>query len=65
VLASKEALALISANGVTLGRGALVLHDVAGLVDLLQVAAALSLEGFAGNLSIIHPEPGTCSRSSG
>ena len=55
VLASKEALALISANGVTLGRGALVLHDVAGLVDLLQVAAALSLEGFAGNLSIIHP----------
>ena len=54
-LAAKEALALISSNGVTLGRGALVLHDVAELVDLLQVAAALSLEGFAGNLSIIHP----------
>ncbi|MGD0982622.1 MAG: aromatic amino acid ammonia-lyase [Acidimicrobiales bacterium] len=54
-LAPKEALALISANGVTLGRGALVLHDVADLVDLLQAAAALSLEGFAGNLSIIHP----------
>jgi histidine ammonia-lyase len=54
-LAPKEALALIGANGVTLGRGALVLHDVADLVDLLQVAAALSLEGFAGNLSIIHP----------
>jgi histidine ammonia-lyase len=55
VLAPKEALALISANGVTLGRGSLVLHDVTDLVDLLQVAAALSLEGFAGNLSIIHP----------
>jgi histidine ammonia-lyase len=55
VLAPKEALALISANGVTLGRGALVLHDVTDLVDLMQVAAALSLEGFAGNLSIIHP----------
>jgi histidine ammonia-lyase len=54
-LAPKEALALISANGVTLGRGSLVLHDVADLVDWLQVAAALSLEGFAGNLSIIHP----------
>jgi histidine ammonia-lyase len=54
-LAPKEALALISANGMTLGRGALVLHDAADLVDLLQVAAALSLEGFAGNLSIIHP----------
>ncbi len=54
-LAPKEALALISANGVTLGRGALVLNDVADLVDSLQMAAALSLEGFAGNLSIIHP----------
>ena len=54
-LAPKEALALISANGVTLGRGALVLHDVTDVVDLLQVAAALSLEGFAGNLSVIHP----------
>ena len=54
-LAPKEALALISANGVTLGRGALVLSDVADLVDSLQMAAALSLEGFAANLSIIHP----------
>lgn len=54
-LAAKEALALISANGVTLGRGSLVLHDVADLADWLEVAAAMSLEGFAGNLSIIHP----------
>ena len=54
-LAPKEALALISANGVTLGRGSLVLNDVADLADALQVASALSLEGFAGNLSIIHP----------
>ena len=54
-LAPKEALALISANGLTLGRGALVLNDVAELVDSLQIAAALSLEGFAGNLSVIHP----------
>lgn len=54
-LAPKEALGLISANGVTLGRGSLVLHDVADIVDWLQVSSALSLEGFAGNLSIIHP----------
>jgi histidine ammonia-lyase len=54
-LAPKEALALISANGVTLGRGSLVLNDVADLADALQLASALSLEGFAGNLSIIHP----------
>jgi histidine ammonia-lyase len=54
-LAPMVALALISANGVTLGRGALVVYDVTGLLDLLQVAAALSLEAFAGNLSIIHP----------
>jgi histidine ammonia-lyase len=54
-LAPKEALALISANGVSLGRGSLVLNDVADLADALEVAAALSLEGFAANLSIIHP----------
>ncbi len=54
-LAAKEALALISANGLTLGRGSLVLNDAADLVDSLQLAAALSLEGFAANLSIVHP----------
>jgi len=54
-LAAKEALALISANGLTLGRGSLVLNDVADLLDSLQLAAALSLEGFAANLSIVHP----------
>ncbi len=54
-LAAKEALALIAANGLTLGRGSLVLNDAADLLDSLQLAAALSLEGFAANLSIIHP----------
>jgi histidine ammonia-lyase len=54
-LAPKEALALVSANGVTLGHGSLVLVDAADLTDSLQIAAALSLEGFAGNLSMIHP----------
>jgi histidine ammonia-lyase len=54
-LAPKEALALISANGLTNGRGALVLHDISELFANLQVAAALSLEGFGANLSILHP----------
>ena len=57
-LAPKEALALVSANGVTLGHGSLVLVDAADLTDSLQIAAALSLEGFAGNLSMIHPAAG-------
>jgi histidine ammonia-lyase len=54
-LEPKEALALISANGVTMGRGSLVLIDAADLVESMQIAAALSFEAFAANLSIIHP----------
>ena len=55
-LKAKEGLALISANGVTMGHGSLVLADVAGLLDAFDVTAALSLEAFRGNLSTIHPE---------
>jgi histidine ammonia-lyase len=54
-LGPKEALGLISANGVTMGRGSLVLVDAADLVESMQIAAALSIEAFVGNLSIIHP----------
>jgi histidine ammonia-lyase len=54
-LAPKEALALISANGVTVGHGSLVLADAADLVDGFQIAGALALEGFCANLSPIHP----------
>ena len=38
-LAPKEALALISANGVTVGQGSLVLADAADLADGFQIAA--------------------------
>jgi histidine ammonia-lyase len=55
VLGPKEALGLISSNGVTLGRGSLVLIDLADLLDSMQIAAALSFEAFAANLSVIHP----------
>jgi histidine ammonia-lyase len=54
-LGPKEALGLISSNGVTMGRGSLVLVDAADLVDSMQIAAALSFEAFAANLSVIHP----------
>lgn len=54
-LAAREALALIASNGVTMGRGSLVLADIADLIESLQIAAALSFEAFAANLSIIHP----------
>ena len=54
-LGPKEALGLISANGVTIGRGSLVLVDAADLVESMQIAAALTFEAFAANLSVIHP----------
>lgn len=54
-LGPKEALGLISSNGVTMGRGSLVLVDAADLIESMQIAAALSFEAFAANLSIIHP----------
>ena len=54
-LGPKEALGLISANAVTVGRGSLVLVDAADLIESMQIAAALSFEAFAANLSVIHP----------
>ncbi len=54
-LGPKEALGLISSNGVTMGRGSLVLVDTADLIESMQIAAALSFEAFAANLSVIHP----------
>jgi histidine ammonia-lyase len=47
-------VALISANGVTMGRGSLVLIDAVDVVESMQIAAALSFEAFAANLSIVH-----------
>jgi histidine ammonia-lyase len=53
-LEAKEALALISSNGVTMGRGSLVLVDAADLAESMLIAAALDFEAFAANLSVIH-----------
>src|SRR5579862_9679294 len=53
-LEAKEALAMISSNGVTMGRGSLVLVDAADLAESMLIASALSFEAFAANLSVIH-----------
>ena len=64
-LATKDGIALISANAATVGHAALVLRDCADAMDALNVAAALSFEGFRANLSPLdpraqaaHPAPG-------
>jgi histidine ammonia-lyase len=54
-LAAKDGLALISANAVTVGHAALVLHDCAHVLDALNAAAALSFEAFRANLSPLDP----------
>jgi histidine ammonia-lyase len=54
-LAAGEALALINNNSFATGFAALAVSDAARLLESLEVAAALDLEAFAGNLSILHP----------
>ena len=54
-LAAKDGLALISSNAATVGYAALVVHDAAATLDALNVAAALSCEGFRANLGALDP----------
>ena len=54
-LQAKEALGMISANGITLGQGSLVLADLDDALYTFAISSALALEGYGGNLSIIHP----------
>jgi len=54
-LAAGEGLALISNNSFSTGTAALAVHDAGGLLRSLEVTAALACEGFAANLSILHP----------
>ncbi len=53
---AKEGLAIISANAYSIGKGILLLHDVRKLLETADLAAALSFEGFAANLSILEPD---------
>lgn len=50
-LEEKEGLALCSANAVSVGLGALVLHDLADLLELADATVALTFEAFRGNVS--------------
>jgi histidine ammonia-lyase len=54
-LAAKEAHALYNNNSFSTGMAALAVHDAEELLDSLDVAAALDLEAFAANLTILHP----------
>jgi histidine ammonia-lyase len=51
-LQPKDGLTLASANGISIGRGALVLRRAARVARVADVAAALSLEAMRGNPSI-------------
>ena len=55
VLAAGEGLALINNNAFATGWAALAVLSAQQLLGEAEVAAALDLEGFAGNLSPLHP----------
>ena len=57
-LQPKDGLTLASANGISIGHGALVLRRAFELADVADVAAGLSLEALRGNPSITHPAVG-------
>ena len=54
----KDGVALVAANGVSIGAGALAVERVARLAELADLALALSLERIDGNLSVIDPAVG-------
>jgi histidine ammonia-lyase len=54
-LGPKDGLALLSANSVSIGHGALVARQVARIVEVADVSVALSMEAIGGNPSIVHP----------
>lgn len=49
-----EGTALVANNAFATGWAALAVADVAALLDTMDVAGALSLEGFAANASMLH-----------
>jgi histidine ammonia-lyase len=50
-LAPKDGIALLNANALSAGLGALAVHELALVIDALTVSGALALEGFRANLS--------------
>ena len=58
VLGGKDGLALISANGVSVGQAALVVARAARVAEAADVAAALSMEATGANTSVLDPAVG-------
>ncbi len=54
-LGPKEGLGIVSSNAFSAGRGCLVLIDCLDLLDMCDLAYALSLEGLQGNTSPLDP----------
>lgn len=57
-LAPKEGLALVSSNAFSTAIAALAVADCTRLMDAADAAAALDLEAFGSNLTILHPAVG-------
>jgi histidine ammonia-lyase len=55
VLQAKDGLAMVSANGVSVGEGALVAERAGALADAAELVAALSMEATRGNPSVALP----------
>jgi histidine ammonia-lyase len=58
VLSGKDGLALISANGFSVGHAALVAARAERVARAADVAAALSMEAVKANTSVLHPAVG-------
>jgi len=54
-LSGKDGLALISANGVSVGQAALVITRATVAAEAADIAAALSMEATGANPSVLHP----------
>ncbi len=54
-LDAKEAVSLVDNNAFSTALATLAIHDLERLLDTYDVAGALDLEAFAGNVSILHP----------
>jgi histidine ammonia-lyase len=64
-LGPKDGIALINSNAATVGGGALAVVDALAVLDAVTIAAALSLEGFRGNLSPLDPRVGAARAAPG
>jgi histidine ammonia-lyase len=64
-LAPKDGLALVSANSVTVGWGAVMLGSAARVIDLADAVAAVSMEAIGANPSIVEPVVAAAKGSAG